>query len=82
MPKRPIVDRINDALANGKMSYADLAVEVFPRDEYPWAFYYSSNGGPPGCYMALSAALNRHGFTTFIKGAGGGQRIVYPKKVE
>ena len=52
-----IKQRILDALSNGKMTYADLSMKVFPHDKYPKAWNYASNGGPPGCYMALSRAL-------------------------
>jgi hypothetical protein len=62
--KRPIKDRITDALkANGgRMQYYHLARAVFPRDQYPRAFSHPTKGGPPGCYMALSRAIDKHGF--------------------
>jgi hypothetical protein len=50
-------ERIRNALAQGEMTYFDLAVKVFPADHFPKAFRYQRNGGPPGCYMALSRAL-------------------------
>jgi len=53
-----IKDRIRDALRNGPMDYRDLAMTVFPVDQYPNAFRYQPNGGPPGCYMALSRAIS------------------------
>ena len=61
---KPIKERIKDALREhgGRMRYSDLAIAVFPEEEFPRAWNYSSNGGPPGCYMALSAAIKRHGF--------------------
>jgi hypothetical protein len=43
------------------MKYWDLMCDVFPQDEYPKAWNYSSNGGPPGCCMALGAALRKMG---------------------
>jgi len=58
MSKLPkLKDRIRTALAGGKRTYFDLANEVFPHEHYPRAFRYQANGGPPGCYMALSRAL-------------------------
>jgi hypothetical protein len=58
MPKLPkLKDRIRSALADGQMTYADLAYRVFPEEYFPNAFRYQRNGGPPGCYMALSRAL-------------------------
>ena len=62
--KKPIKDRIADALksSGGKMQYYDLARVVFPESEYPRAFGYPTKGGPPGCYMALSRAIEKHGF--------------------
>jgi len=57
-----IEDRIRDAF-NGRtsMNYHVLFDLVYPQDEYPKAHRYSSNGGPPGGSMALSAALRRMG---------------------
>jgi hypothetical protein len=42
--------------------FVDLEHAVFPVEHFPRAGNYSSNGGPPGCRMALSAAIRRHGF--------------------
>lgn len=60
--KTPIIERIRAAFEPGevKLKYHELAYRVFPPDQYPRSWNYSSNGGPPGCYMALSAALRRH----------------------
>lgn len=56
--KVPIKDRIKVALADGKrMTYQDLMNAVFPFDEYPKAYRYQSNGGPPGCAMVFGKAL-------------------------
>jgi len=57
--KTPIKERIRTAIqaAGGRLEYYALAIEVFPQDEYPRAFGYSINGGPPGCYMSLSRAI-------------------------
>ncbi len=57
----PIEQRIREAFQDGEMrlSYHKLANRVFPPDQFPQAWRYASHGGPPGCYMALSAALRR-----------------------
>lgn len=41
------------------MSYANLARKLWPDAR---SHRYQVNGGPPGCYMALSCALRRGGF--------------------
>ena len=58
-PKKPIKKRIEDALAGsgGTLEYHALLYQVFPRNEYPKSYRNSSNGGPPGCAMALGKAL-------------------------
>lgn len=60
----PIKRRILDALdANGgRMKYHALLRAVFPEHHFPRAFERPTRGGPPGCSMALSAAISRHGF--------------------
>lgn len=58
------------------MVYHDLAIILWPDRE---SHRYSSNGGPPGCYMALSAALRRGGFFVNYDGAGSGHRTVYAR---
>lgn len=40
-----------------RMSYHDLIYRMWPPGEHPKAWRYSSNGGPPGCAMALGRAL-------------------------
>lgn len=45
--------------AGGRMEYQALAYALYPPDEYPRAWRYCSHGGPPGCYMSLSAMLRR-----------------------
>lgn len=44
--------------------YHAMLSAVFPVDLYPRAWRYSSNGGPPGCAMAMAfaAALRRMGW--------------------
>ena len=58
---KPIKDRIITALRKdgnfGLMQYYDLALEVFPKDQYPNAWNYPTRGGPPGCYMVLRRAI-------------------------
>lgn len=39
------------------MGYHELMRTVFPQSEYPRAYEYSANGGPPGCAMALGKAI-------------------------
>jgi hypothetical protein len=76
----PIAVRIARVLlarrAKGEFTvhFVTLEHEVFPVEHFPRAGNYSSNGGPPGCRMALSAAIRRHGFMeTWVKV---GERIV------
>lgn len=59
-----IKDRIATTIkANGgKIGYYELARAVFPEAHYPRAFARPTRGGPPGCYMALSRAINKYGF--------------------
>lgn len=64
--KTPLKERIRAALiaADYRMNYHDLMHVVFPGDEYPKAWRYQSNGGPPGCAMAFGKALREMGCTT------------------
>ncbi len=57
------------------MKYYDLARALYPGER---SWQYQSNGGPPGCFMALSAALSRGGFE--VRGTFVGQREVFPRK--
>ena len=43
--------------------YHDLMRAVFPPAEYPRAYRYQANGGPPGCAMAFGRALRELGAT-------------------
>jgi hypothetical protein len=52
-------DAILDAAPDGRLAFEKLAAEMYPD---PKSWRYQSNGGPPGCYMALSAGLRRGGF--------------------
>jgi hypothetical protein len=72
-----LLTRIDDALSGGPMSFYDLAVRLYPsRGSHRGAV----QGGPPGCYMALSAAIRRGGFYEKWKEPGPGNRIVYPRR--
>ena len=71
---KPIRDRILAALKSngGRMQYYHLARAVFPEDEFPLAWGRPTRGGPPGCYMALSRAIDRHKFRIdYPEGKGG-----------
>lgn len=63
MIKKPIVQRLCEAFGpdDFELSYGDLAVRVFPPDDYPRSWRNATQGGPPGCYIALSAAIRRYG---------------------
>ena len=75
MKKTTLVERIDNALAGQRLTYMELARRLYASDR---AWRYSSNGGPPGCFMALSAGLRRGGF--YIRyGRGPGEHIVYPR---
>jgi hypothetical protein len=71
-----LAERIDAELAGRAMSFHDLALRLFPD---PRSWRYSSNGGPPGCFMTLSATLRRGGFPTYRDGPGSGHRKVYPR---
>jgi hypothetical protein len=71
-----LLERIDNALQDGPMSFYDLAVLLYPsRDSHRC----SSNGGPPGCYMTLSATLRRGGFKEVWREPGPGNRRIYPR---
>lgn len=64
MKPKKIEDRIRDAFIKAKtieMSYHALAYFVFPKDQFPRAWRRATGGGPPGCYMALTRAINKMG---------------------
>ena len=61
------------------MTYYSLMVQCFPFDEYPKAWLYQSNGGPPGCAMAFGRALREMGCIRF--GAGGGSTVSLPSNL-
>jgi hypothetical protein len=70
-------ERIDKHLKDGPKSFYDLAVLLYPSAN---SHRCSSNGGPPGCYMTLSAAIRRGGFREVWREPGPGHRIVYPRK--
>jgi hypothetical protein len=73
----PLVHRIDAALAGGPMSFYGLAHVLYPNGR---SWRYQANGGPPGCYMALSAALRRGKFHVSMSATPGPQnRMVYPR---
>lgn len=78
MSRQRLDERIDAVLAQhkGPVSYYDLAAALWPgRDSHR----YSSNGGPPGCYMTLSCALRRYGY--MVTGStGAGNRMVWGKR--
>lgn len=70
------LDRIDAALAEkSPLSFYDLARKLYPNTK-SWA--YQRNGGPPGCFISLSAALRRGGYD--VSGdVGPGNRKVYAR---
>lgn len=76
--KPTLPERIDAILCGKPMVYDNLAMRLW--DGRSAAFTYSSNGGPPGCYMALSAGLRRGGFhITYGKSVA--TSIVNPRKI-
>lgn len=75
---RPIQERIAAALEAGITEYYGVAHAVFPQERYPRAWRCCSHGGPPGCFMALSAALRRGGYVWFTDKYG--NRIISRRK--
>lgn len=74
-----LVERIDAALeAHGSMTFNDLARHLYPD---PKSWRHQSNGGPPGCFMALSAALNRGRFHQRYDGPGPDHRIVFRRQM-
>lgn len=73
MAKQGMRERIGAAFGDDevRLRFYDLALRLWPDPE---SWRYSSNGGPPGCAMALSAAIRRHGIPYSYDG---GNRWVY-----
>ena len=58
--KTPLKERIARFLINApreKQTYFRAMIAAFPEKDYPNAWRYSSNGGPPGCAMRLDFNL-------------------------
>lgn len=70
-----IKERITEALSDGPLPYTQLADTVFPEADFPRAWRCANQGGPPGCYMALSRAIREMGLSV---DRNGHTRIVYP----
>lgn len=77
MKRMTLPERIDDLLHhNGTMSFYDLAVALWPDGK---AHRGAVQGGPPGCYMALSAAIRRGHFYENHRGVGPGNRMVHAR---
>lgn len=72
--KKSLPDRIDEILNGRPMKYYDLARRLYPNGR---SWQYQSNGGPPGCFMALSAGLRRGGFPPCVGITS--QATVYPR---
>lgn len=75
----PLKERIRAVLdANGgHMGYHDCMRAVFPEAQYPNAWRYQSNGGPPGCAMPFGKALRELGGRR--SGIGGASMVYLPR---
>lgn len=60
----PLCDRILAAW-KPRIEYNELMRAVFPPEEYPLAWRYSHNGGPPVCAMAFGKALRKLGLMRY-----------------
>lgn len=78
MPRPTLPDRIDTALAGQPLAYGDLARKLWP-DGPAWRC--AVQGGPPGCYMALSAAIRRGRFhlESCQRGKSNAARRVFPR---
>ncbi len=74
MKPKTLPERIDEILNGKRMGYYDLARALWPDGD---SWNYQSHGGPPGCFMALSAGLRRGGFS--VTGSFVGERMVYPR---
>lgn len=77
--KKPLVARIDDALDQhgGKMRLQALEDVLYPD---PRSHRYQSNGGPPGCRMAIKSALRRGAFRVEQIPGTWGNPYVHPRK--
>jgi len=62
--RSPLCDRIRAAW-KPRIGYHELINAVFPYEEYPLAWRYSNNGGPPVCAMAFGKALRKLGLMRY-----------------
>lgn len=67
--------------SGGRINFHMLALAMFPQEKYPRAFEYSSNGGPPGCYMALKNMVNKSGLLFYSNGATCRADVVLPSSM-
>lgn len=64
---KPIQERIRTAYIQlrpergGDRDYAAMLRAVFPEADYPRAFTYAAQGGPPGCAIAFGKAIRQLG---------------------
>ena len=73
---RPIRERVRAALAAGPLTFEALAVAVFPPRTYQAAWRCAAQGGPPGCFMALSRTVRQLHCVQWSDGPGSGHRYV------
>lgn len=77
----PIQERIRAAMRDGTRDYFKVLSRTFPAEQFPRAFRYQSNGGPPGCAMAFASALRAMGLMDLDRRReGGGRNIVEKSK--
>lgn len=62
--RRPLCDRIRAAW-KPRIGYHELMRAVFPYEQYPLAWRYSLNGGPPVCALAFGKALRKLGLMRY-----------------
>lgn len=76
--RKTLVERMDEVLAErGPLHISDLEAALYPDAR---SHRYSVNGGPPGCRMAVSAAITRGRFSTEYLGGSYSNRIVRPRK--
>ena len=59
--RRNLVEEVCRRYERGERSYTALRAALFDPEDYPNAWRCSARGGPPGCAMALGAALRKAG---------------------
>lgn len=57
----PLQTKVIEALAsnNNRLEYQELMHLIWPPAEFPKAYNYSANGGPPGVSMSLGRVLRQ-----------------------